>query len=508
MTAKANPVIMLHNTLSRHVEPLKPIKPGQVSLYTCGPTVYNYYHIGNLRNAVFNDTLRRTLQAAGLQVNHVMNITDVGHLVSDADDGEDKLEKGAAREGKTVWEVAKHYSDAFKHDMKLMNVLPPSINPHRSKNRDDHDPYARATDFIPEQIDMVKTLLDQNIAYQTRQAIYFDVAKLDSYGELTGQKLADKEIAARSDVITDPDKRGPHDFAVWFFTVGHFKDHSMHWKSPWGDGFPGWHLECSAIIHATLDGHTADQAGHPIDIHTGGVDHIGTHHPNEMAQTEAAFGHPLAQTWVHNEFILVDGAKMSKSKGNSYTLADITERKTTSGQPFHPLVLRLLYLQSHYRSELNFSWESLEAAQNRLLELQAWADLRYQPSTHTMPDELDNLFLTTRQTIQAALADDLNTPAALAALGQLVAYMSTHPVPAVEGRHTDGTLAYLDEVFGLNLANRPDITPQQKTLIDRREQARAAKDWETADQLRGQLAQFGLEINDTPHGPRWRRTMM
>ncbi|HSX16031.1 MAG TPA: cysteine--tRNA ligase, partial [Candidatus Saccharimonadales bacterium] len=256
----------LYNTLSRKVEALKPIKDGEVSLYTCGPTVYNYYHIGNLRNAVFNDTLRRTLVASGLDVKHVMNITDVGHLVSDADEGEDKLEKGAAREGKTVWEVAEHYTDAFKADMAAMNVLPPSVNPGREKNST--DPYARATDFIPEQIEMVQKLLDGGFAYQTKQAIYFDVTKLPSYGELSGQKLADKEVAARSDVVTDPEKHHPYDFAVWFFAVGHFADHTMRWDSPWGEGFPGWHLECSAIIHATL--------GDPIDIHTGGVDHIGT----------------------------------------------------------------------------------------------------------------------------------------------------------------------------------------------------------------------------------------
>ncbi|HEX3082537.1 MAG TPA: cysteine--tRNA ligase, partial [Candidatus Saccharimonadia bacterium] len=240
----------LYNSLTRQIQPLKPEKPGEVSLYTCGPTVYNYYHIGNLRNAVFNDTLRRTLEASGLEVKHVMNITDVGHLVSDADEGEDKLEKGAAREGKTVWEVAEHYTEAFKADMAAMNVLPPSVNPHREKNQS--DPYARATDFISEQIDMVKALIDKGFAYQTKQAIYFDVTKLHSYGELSGQKLSDKEVAARSDVVTDPDKLHPQDFAVWFFTVGRYADHSMKWLSPWGEGFPGWHLECSAIIHATL----------------------------------------------------------------------------------------------------------------------------------------------------------------------------------------------------------------------------------------------------------------
>jgi len=487
--------MQLYNTPTRKTQDFKPKKTGEVTLYTCGPTVYNYYHIGNLRNAVFNDTLRRTLEASGLNVKHVMNITDVGHLVSDEDESvlsEDKLEKGAAREGKTVWEVAEHYTDAFKRDMAAMNVLPPSIDPGRDKNRAHHDTYARATDFITEQIDMVQRLLDQDFAYQTKQAIYFDVTKLSDYGVLTGQKLADKEVAARSDVITDAEKHHPYDFAVWFFTVGHFAEHTMRWPSPWGEGFPGWHLECSAIIHATL--------GDPIDIHTGGVDHIGTHHPNEIAQTEAAFGHALANFWVHNEFILVDGAKMAKSKGNTYTLADITNRG------FHPLALRLLYLQAHYRSELNFSWESLEAAQNRLLDIYAWADLRYQPSADAMYDELDQLFKSTRENMLVALQNDLDTPKALSSLSKLINYMVKHPVPDVEGKYTDGALAHIDQLLGLNVANRPDITSEQKQLIAEREAARKTKDWAKADQLRDQLREQNLEIDDTPTGPRWRRT--
>jgi cysteinyl-tRNA synthetase len=460
----------LYNSLTRQIQPLKPEKPGEVSLYTCGPTVYNYYHIGNLRNAVFNDTLRRTLEASGLEVKHVMNITDVGHLVSDADEGEDKLEKGAAREGKTVWEVAEHYTEAFKADMAAMNVLPPSVNPHREKNQS--DPYARATDFISEQIDMVKALIDKGFAYQTKQAIYFDVTKLHSYGELSGQKLSDKEVAARSDVVTDPDKLHPQDFAVWFFTVGRYADHSMKWLSPWGEGFPGWHLECSAIIHATL--------GDPIDIHTGGVDHIGTHHPNEMAQTEAAYGHKLASVWVHNEFILVDGAKMAKSKGNSYTLKDITDKG------FHPLALRLLYLQAHYRSEINFTWESLEAAQNRLLNLYAWADLRHQSDGQT--DYIANTL--------EALGNDLGTPQLLEALS------GVDIVPSASMLHQ------LDQLLGLGLSGRTDITADQKHLIAEREAARRAKDWAKADELRGKLREHNLEIDDTPRGPRWRRTVI
>jgi cysteinyl-tRNA synthetase len=485
----------LHNTLTRQIEDLAPLKPGEITLYTCGPTVYNYYHIGNLRNAVFNDTLRRTLESSGLNVHHVMNITDVGHLTSDADEGEDKLEKGAAREGKTVWEVAQSYTKAFKRDMAAMNVLPPSVNPKRDKNQAGHDTYARATDFIPEQIEMVQALLDKGFAYQTRQAVYFDVTKLPSYGELSGQKLSDKEVAARTDVVTDPDKHHPYDFAVWFFTVGHYADHTMKWPSPWGDGFPGWHLECSAIIHATL--------GDPIDIHTGGVDHIGTHHPNEMAQTEAAYGHPLANIWLHNEFILVDGGKMSKSKGNSYTLADITSHKSATGQPFHPLALRLLYLQAHYRSEINFTWESLESAQNTLLNLYAWADLKHQDNLAEvrLPEDDIDEFL---GRVQAALEDDLSTTQALAEVFRYSTSLA--PGMTLSPEEFDHITAGLDALLGLNLSHRPDITPEQKALVAKRQTARDAKDWSAADKLRAQLAKHHLEISDTPNGPRWRRT--
>jgi cysteinyl-tRNA synthetase len=480
----------LHNTLTRQTQEFKPQKPGEATLYTCGPTVYNYYHIGNLRNAVFNDTLRRTLEASGYTVKHVMNITDVGHLVSDADEGEDKLEKGAAREGKSVWDVAQHYTEAFKADMAAMNVLPPSVDPKREKNQTHHDTYARATDFIPEQIEMVKLLLDKGFAYQTKQAIYFDVTKLKDYGILTGQKLSEKEVAARSDVVTDPDKRSPHDFAVWFFAVGRYQGHTMHWPTPWGEGFPGWHLECSAIIHTLL--------GDPIDIHTGGVDHIGTHHPNEMAQTEAAFGHPLAHYWVHNEFILVDGAKMAKSKGNSYTLKDIIDRG------FHPLALRLLYLQAHYRSEINFTWESLEAAQNRLLEYEEVADLKYQPPTDGSvitvigPDTATNIL--------SYMQDDMRSPDALANLSERMSFIKLNTPIASQFDVFQRYLEQIDKLLGLDLAHRPDITAAQKQLIAEREVARQAKDWTKSDQLRDELASQNLTIEDTPHGPRWRRT--
>jgi cysteinyl-tRNA synthetase len=477
----------LYNTLTRQVEPFEPQIAGQVLMYTCGPTVYDYYHIGNLRNAVFNDTLRRTLEIAGYQVKHVMNITDVGHLVSDADEGQDKLEKGALREGKTVWEVAEHYTEAFKRDMTALSILPP--NGYSSPKY--KDSYARATEFIDQQIEMIRLMLDKRFAYETSQAIYFDVTKLPDYGILSGQRLSDKEVGARSDVVTDSDKRSPYDFAVWFFATGRYEGHTMQWESPWGSGFPGWHLECSAIIHATL--------GDPIDIHTGGVDHIGTHHPNEMAQTEAAFGHPLARYWVHNEFVLVDGAKMAKSKGGAYTLSDVVKKG------YDPLAYRLLVLQAHYKSELNFTWEALDSATSRLQGLRALAVLRYQNTDSTNgidESELDYY----KEGIENALADDLNTPEALATLSSVDTVVAKQGL-AESGRAAFGTfLAYIDEAFGLDLSSQTDIDDSQKQLIAEREKARTSKDWAKSDELRDKLAQQGILLNDTQHGPIWSRT--
>ena len=475
----------VYNTASRSAEDFNPLKADEVKLYTCGPTVYDYAQIGNLRAFVFDDTLRRVAEAAGYKVRHVMNITDVGHLVSDEDEGEDKLESGAAREHKTVWQVAEYYIDTFLQDARQLNIQPPNAY------KGPRGPYARATDFIDEQIGLISRLMEKGFAYQTEQAIYFDVSKLDDYGKLTGQKLSDKEVAARSDVITDSAKHHPQDFALWFFRIGRFADHSMHWESPWGDGFPGWHLECSAIIHATL--------GEPIDIHTGGVDHIGTHHTNEIAQTEAAFGVPLANYWMHNEHLLVNGEKMSKSKGNYYTMADVIAK----GYP--PLALRLLFLQSHYRSQMNFSWESLTAAAKNLQNLQAMADLRFQPN----PDATvigDDYFEQQQKLLLTDLENDLATPAALAKLEQIADHLM---LSGIHPEHSlppfNNFLQFLDKVFGLSLLASADINHEHKQLIRQRETARQQQDWRLADELRDELAEQGIELNDTPMGAVWRR---
>ncbi|OGL37017.1 cysteine--tRNA ligase [Candidatus Saccharibacteria bacterium RIFCSPHIGHO2_12_FULL_49_19] len=464
----------IYNTLTRKNEEFKALLDKAVTFYSCGPTVYDHQTIGNLRTYVLYDTLRRVLEAEGLEVKHVMNITDVGHLTSDGDEGEDKLEKGAKSSGKTVWEVAGENTEEFKRNLEQLNVSLPRL--------------AKATDFIEQQIAMVQTLLDKGFAYQTDQAIYFDVSKLDSYGRLTGQKLTDKEVGARAEVVVDENKRHPQDFALWFFLVGRFANHEMNWASPWGQGFPGWHLECSAIVHSTL--------GDPIDIHSGAVDLIGTHHTNEMAQTEAAYGNSLANYWVHGEHLLVDGRRMGKSLGNFYTIKDVTDKG------YEPLSLRLLYLQAHYRTQLNFTWRALSAAEAHLKNLQAWADLKFQ-SHLGHKNRAADVYGWALDKIKVELNNDLNTPQALSELSKLVA-LAEHE--GVDTQKLQPFLEQIDRLFGLRLAGRQDIGEVAKSLIAQRESARLTKDWVKADQLRRQLSDQGIEINDTEHGPIWSRS--
>lgn len=470
----------LYNTLGRKIEDFSPAQNKSVSLYTCGPTVYDYAHIGNWRSFIFDDTLRRVLELNGYEVRHVMNITDVGHLTSDADEGQDKLEAGAKREGKSVWDIARYYTDIFKKEAGLLNILTPNAYNGPA------GPYARATDFIDEQIKIIKRLIDKGLAYQTEQAIYFDVSKLSTYGELSRQKLDDKEVGARDEVVTDTNKLHPQDFGLWFFTVGRFTDHDMRWSSPWGEGFPGWHLECSAIIHATL--------GDPIDIHTGGVDHIGTHHPNEMAQTEGAYGHKLANFWLHNEFVLVNGQKMAKSLGNFITLDEVIKKG------FEPLALRLLFLQAHYRSQLNFTWQSLAAAQISLHNFYTWSDLQFQGFSSA---DLKKRYEAAFGKIKQAMKDDLSTPQAI---GWFNAMINQIEKLGIDSESIKDYAKRIDAYLGLNLSKRQDIDDQQKQLIKRREKARQAKDFSKADELRDLLRQDGIIINDRPHGPLWGRS--
>ncbi len=470
-------MIKLYNSLGRIIQDFTPLKAGEVKLYTCGPTVYDYMHIGNLRKFVFDDTLKRMLISQNLKLNHVMNVTDVGHLVSDADSGEDKLEKGAKKTGKTVWGVAQLYLDAFIADMKLVNVIEPNK-------------LIRATDAIDSQQTMIQQLLDNNFAYITKEAIYFDVTKLPDYGVLTGQKLADKQVGVRDEVVTETSKRNPQDFAVWFFTVGHFADHQMHWASPWGQGFPGWHLECSAIIDQTL--------GKTIDIHTGGIDNLGTHHVNEMAQSEAAHnGAPLANYWMHVMHLHVDGTIMSKSLGNFYTLQDLTDKG------YSPLAFRLMMLGAHYRSELNFTWAGLRAAQTRLSELYGWACLQFDERSSATSSYDQSAIDDYLQQIRDALADDLATPRALSILSSLIDHVTD--VPVAQRPHFIATLNKLDDLLGLELADQKDINDEQKQLIAERTAAKQAGKFKNADDIRDQLRKHNIELLDTAQGTRWKR---
>jgi cysteinyl-tRNA synthetase len=441
----------LFNTMTKEVEDFVPFFEGNVSMYCCGPTVYDSTHLGHLRKYTMDDVLRRTLQFMGYKVKHVMNITDVGHLTDDADMGEDKLEKGARRSGKTVWEVAEYYTQIFHESMQAMNVLPPHIE-------------CKATDHIPDMIALIKELERKGYTYTTEQAVYFDVTKFARYTELSGQKLADKKTAVRDEVVEDPQKKHPADFSLWFKRVGRFADHTMHWPSPWGDGFPGWHIECSAMSMRYLGPH--------IDIHTGGIDHIPVHHTNEIAQSEAATDkHPFVKYWVHHNFLHVEGEKMSKSLGNFITIDDIKRKG------FHPMALRLLFLQTHYRQQMNFTWSALAGVQKTYEKLNTILS-KATPTYHDAQN-ISRIF-------HEALADDLNTPRALAEIFALLD----------EGKYNHVSAAL--DILGITTESKPEepIPEHIVRLAQERAQAKKTKDFARADELRERIEQQGYRIQD------------
>jgi cysteinyl-tRNA synthetase len=465
----------LYNTLTRKTEEFTTLDGKKVRLYACGLTVYSQPHIGNWVAYIYWDLLVRTLRASGFDVNHVQNITDVGHLTSDEDAGEDKMLESALKEGKTAWEVAEKYMKIADHEAyELLKLTRPTHMP-------------RATEYIEQQIKFVEELEEKGFTYVIQDGVYFDTSKLKDYGKLAQLDIAGLQFGAR---VEDTGKKNPTDFALWKFSPSDQK-RDMEWDSKWGKGFPGWHLECSVMAGELL--------GDQIDIHTGGIDHIPVHHTNEIAQTEAVTGKQFSQFWVHANHIKVNGTKMSKSLGNIYTLADIEKHG------FDIEAFKLMILSKHFSREGNFTWENLEAAQNRLAELRAWADLRHQPSADSMPLELDELFRDTKTAMLGALQDNLDSPKALFALNKLVAYMSDIPIPGVEGKYTAQTLHFIDDLLGLELGHRPDITDSQKQLIKARELAREAKDWLRSDELRDQLKVDGIEVKDTPHGTVWSR---
>jgi len=440
-------------------------------MYTCGPTVYDFAHIGHARTYTFSDILKRTLEFNGYKVNHVMNITDVGHLTSDADTGDDKIEKTAEREHKSALEIARFYTDDFFSMLEALNIKTPQI-------------VCKATDNIPEMIDLIKTLERKGFTYETQDGVYFDTSKFEEYGILMGKMFESlqKTLRAGARVEMVPGKRNPTDFALWKFSPKDSK-RQMEWDSPWPapgrgkvQGFPGWHIECSAMSMKFL--------GETFDIHTGGIDHVPVHHTNEIAQSEAATGKKFVKYWVEGNHLLVEGEKMSKSLGNFFRVADIIEKG------FDPIALRYLYLTAHYRSELNFTWESLEGAQNALNNLRE--EISYWDEAKVGCAEFEKNF-------KDAISDDLNTPKAIAVMFAMV--KSDYP-----GSAKRKSAEYMDQVLGLKLSEvkKLELTTEARELIDKRESFRLKGEFAQADKVRDELLKMGIEVEDTSEGSRWR----
>lgn len=466
--------MLLYNTLTKKVEEFKPINKDEVTFYTCGLTVYDYAHLGNMRTYTNTDFLKRTLQYLGYKVKHVMNITDVGHLTGDDDTGEDKLEKGANKTGKSVWEVAKFYTDFFLNTLKELNDLPPDV-------------LSKATDHIPEMIELVKKLEAKGYVYETKEGVYFDVSKFENYGKLSGQKLEEKMQKVREEVYVDPEKKNPADFALWLKTVGRFENHSMKWPSPWGDGFPGWHIECSAMSMKYL--------GETLDLHSGGVDHIPVHHENEIAQSEAATDKQFVRYWFHNNFLVIEGQKMSKSLGNFYTIDDIKKKG------IEPMALRLLFLQSHYRQPMNFTWDAAKGAQEAYNKLKDHIlALREQTNRTTLSEEKLVKVNEYRDKFVNAISNDLQTPTAVAAMWEML----KSNIPSEDKLDL---LLDFDRVFALRLSEvtKEKIPEEIVKLAQLRQQKRVEKKFEETDRLRKEIEQKGYTVEDIPSGYRIKR---
>jgi cysteinyl-tRNA synthetase len=464
--------VKLYNTLSRQIETIQPQQPPNVTVYTCGPTVYDYPHVGNWFTFIRYDFLIRTLLSAGWQPQWVLNITDVGHLVSDADEGEDKLEKGAKREGKTAWDVAAFYTDYFLKGLARLNMSKPQYLP-------------KATDHIPEQIELIKQLEAAGFTYTIDDGVYFETSKFPRYADFASLDIDEQQASAR--IEHNPQKHSTSDFALWKFSPSTQK-RDMEWPSPWGTGFPGWHIECSAMGMKYL--------GETIDIHAGGIDHVPVHHTNEIAQSEAVTGKPLSHYWMHANHISLEGEKISKSLGNTITLEDI-EKRGISLEAF-----RLHVHESHYRSQSKFSWEGLEAAQRRLASLQSMADLRWQPNEKAT-QTID--FRKEIQTLTSLALDDLNSPALLAELSRIQSSLESSLLPDSSLDAFTTFLKQVDDLLGLTLATREDISDADKQLVKKRQAARQAEQWQESDEIRDQLQEHHLGVRDTPIGPIWYR---
>ncbi len=461
----------LYNTLTRQIDEIKPLNPPEVGIYTCGPTVYDYAHIGHWFTYVRADTLIRALKANNFKPKWVVNITDVGHLVSDADDGEDKLQKRAKREGKTAWEIAQFYTEDFIEGMKLLNISVPNEMP-------------KATAHIPEQIELIHRLEEKGFTYKISDGIYYDTSKFQKYADFARLDLDELQAGAR--VAYNPEKRNPSDFALWKFSPKN-SARDMEWDSPWGKGFPGWHIECSAMSMKYL--------GATLDIHTGGIDHVPVHHANEIAQSEAATGKPYANYWLHTNHVLIDGQKISKSLGNGIRLQEVINDQVSAD------AFRLHVLESHYRSQSKFSLESLQAAQNRLNDLYALAALRWQPVADAV--ELNTSLSDISEKITSLLFDDLNTPEILVCLSQVSAELQQSLISKVHVTDFEDLLSEIDKLLGLNLSAIKDINDDQKHKIKDREAARKKGDWAMSDQIRDDLMKSHVGLRDTPSGTIW-----
>ena len=451
--------IYLYNTLTREKDIFEPLNNEQVKIYSCGPTVYKDATIGNMRTNIFQDVLRRMLKYNGYKIKHVMNITDVGHLVSDGDKGEDKMLKSAREEKKTPLEIAKHYTELFFADLKDLNIETPEV-------------ICKATDYIPEMLEYVKELVKRGYAYETSTAIYFDVSKLDKYPVLSNHNVEEQKAGARVDV--DTEKRNPYDFALWIKAP---ENHLMKWDSPWGPSYPGWHIECSAMSRKHL--------GEQFDIHTGGIDLITTHHENEIAQSKGICGKIPARYWIHGEYLLINGGKMSKSLGNVYLLKDIKEKG------YDPLVYKLLCYTCSYRNKLNFTWEGIEAASKSLERLRNGYQLN-KNGKDKLTDEDKKEIERIEKCFHEAINDDMNMPLAMSYVWELIKYNKKSPEIAE-------LLIKIDSVLGIKIDKEEKLEIPQDVLelIEKRTQARKERNWEESDRLRDKIFEKGYIVKDS-----------
>ena len=466
--------LRFYNTLTRTVQDFTPLKDRKVGMYNCGPTVYNYATIGNFRAFMLADLLHRYLKFKGFQVTQVMNLTDVGHMTTDADEGEDKMEKAARQAGKDPWQIAEFYAQAFFADIASLRITPATV-------------YPRATQHVPEMIELIRKLIDRGHAYTAGDGIYYSVETFPSYGQLSGNTIEKLEAGARIEV--NPEKRNPADFALWKFDPKHI----MQWDSPWGRGFPGWHIECSAMSMKYI--------GSTLDIHTGGEDNIFPHHECEIAQSEGAFGVPFVRHWLHARFLQVDGGKMAKSLGNFYTVEQLEQL----GHP--PVATRFALLRGHYRQVLNFTLDGLRQAAADVRRLRLFAAELVERADGAGPPEAPPAWAAEAWSrFAAGLDDDLNISAALEAVFGLL-----HDAHRADARGADAAAALsvlrrMDTVLGLLDESPQTLDAEVERLIEQRNAARAARDWKTADSLRDRLAELGIELLDGKDGVRWRRT--